>query len=58
MPNLPTILVAGIIAIIFVAIVANEIRKRKRGQGSCSCGCSGCGMSDVCHGNQKDTKKQ
>lgn len=49
---LPTIIVAAIIAIIFVAIIANEIHKRKSGKGSCSCGCSGCGMSEVCHGKK------
>ncbi len=52
--NAPTIVVALIVAAIFVAIVISEIKKRKSGSGSCSCGCSGCSMSDVCHGNKKE----
>ena len=45
---IPTIIVAAIIAVIFVAIVWNEIRKRKNGQSSCSCGGS-CGSCNACH---------
>ncbi len=47
--DFPTILVGGLVAVIFVAIIVSEIRKRKSGKGSCSCGCSGCSMSDICH---------
>ena len=54
--NIPTLIALLIVAIIFVAIVANEIKKRKSGQGSCSCGCSGCGMADVCHSRQNSRK--
>ncbi len=54
--NWPTMIVACIIAVIFVSIIYFEIKKRKSGKGSCSCGCSGCGMADVCHG-QKETKE-
>lgn len=45
---LPTVIVASILAVILVAIVWNEIRKRKRGQGSCACGGS-CGSCNACH---------
>ncbi len=47
--NFPTILVGLIVAVIFVAIIVSEIRKRKSGKGSCSCGCDGCSMSNICH---------
>jgi len=49
--NWPTIIVAAVIAVIFIAIVAGEIRKRKSGKGGCSCGgsCGGCAMSGMCH---------
>jgi len=49
--NWSTFIVAAIIAVIFIAIVVSEIRKRKNGKGSCSCGssCGGCAMSDCCH---------
>ena len=48
--NLSTIIVALFVAVIFVAVLVYEIRKRKKG--SCSCGCSGCGMSEICHKNK------
>ena len=42
--NWPTIIVASLVALVFVVIVAFEVRKRKSGKGSCSCGgsCGGC----------------
>ena len=49
--NLPTIIVAAIIAAIFVVIVISEIKKKKSGKG-CGCGCSGCAMADSCHNKQ------
>lgn len=49
MINLPTIIVAAIVAGVFVAIVVSQVRKRKKGQGGCSCGCSGCPNSGNCH---------
>lgn len=51
---IPTIIGASIIAIIFVAVIANEIKKQKSGKGSCSCGCSACGMKDICHDSEKN----
>lgn len=50
--NIPTIIVAAIIAVIFLSIVITGIRNKKKGKGGCSCGCSGCGMSDTCHGQK------
>lgn len=48
--NLPTILIASAVAVVFLAIVICEIRKKKQGKSSCSCGsCGGCPMSGSCH---------
>lgn len=47
--NWPTIIVAAIVAAIFIAIVISGIRKRRNGSGGCSCGCGGCAMRDACH---------
>lgn len=43
--NLPTLIILAIVATVFVAIVATEIRNKKRGKNSCSCGgnCGNCG---------------
>jgi len=49
--NLPTIIVSAIIAVAFLLIVINEIKKRKNGKGCCSC--SGCAMAGTCH-NKKE----
>ena len=48
----PTIIVAAIIAVIFLAIVITGIRNRIQGKSSCSCGgnCGACGGN--CHTNQ------
>lgn len=42
--NLPTVIIAAIIAAAVIGIIVNGIRKSKRGEDSCacSCGCSGC----------------
>ncbi len=49
--NLQTILIAGIIALIFVLIVINRFRNKKKGKSSCSCGCGceSCPSADFCH---------
>ncbi len=47
--NAPTIIIASIVAVIFIAIVASEIIKKKKGKSSCSCGCGGCAFKDSCH---------
>ena len=41
----PTILVATIIGVIFIAIVVSQIRNRIKGKAGCSCGgnCGACG---------------
>jgi len=52
--NVPTIIVSAIIAVIFFSIVIKGIINKKNGKGGCSCGCSGCGMSDICHGEKKE----
>lgn len=52
--NFPTIIIAAIVAAVFIAIVVSEVRKRRSGKSSCSCGggCSGCGMNGSCHGSK------
>ena len=40
--NLPTMVIAGIVAALFLAIVIRGIVKRRRGETGCGCGCSGC----------------
>jgi len=47
--NLPTIIVAFIVAMVFISIVAKGIINRKKGKSSCSCGCNGCAMAAECH---------
>lgn len=49
--NLPTIIVATIVAVVFFAIVIRGILNKKKGKSLCSCGgsCSGCAMSESCH---------
>ncbi len=47
--NWPTLLIAAVVAGIFLAIVISEIRKKKQGKSSCSCSCGGCPMSGSCH---------
>lgn len=47
--NLPTLIVAAVIAVIFLSIVITGIRNKKAGKGGCSCGgnCANCGAG--CH---------
>ena len=52
--NVPTIIVLAIVLIVFAAIIIRGIINRKNGKSGCSCGCSGCGMSDICHGQKKE----
>ena len=49
----PTIIVAAVVAGIFIAIVVRGIINKKKGKGGCSCGCGGCAMKDSCHGAKK-----
>ena len=51
--NASTVIVALIVAAIFVAIIVSQVRKKKQGKGSCSCGCSDCSMSGICHEKKK-----
>ena len=50
---MPTIIIATVIAVIFIAVIVNEVRKKKSGKSSCSCGgnCGACGMG--CHEEKK-----
>lgn len=48
--NWPTIIIAAVIAVIFLVIVIKGIINKKNGKHSCSCGgnCGACGICD-CH---------
>ena len=50
----PTVIVASIVAIIFISIVACGFVNKKKGKSSCSCGgnCGACGAG--CSGNKKE----
>lgn len=54
----PTIIIASIVAIVFVAIIARGIVNKKKGKSSCSCGgnCGACGLN--CSGDKNDKDKQ
>lgn len=47
--NWQTIVVAAIVAAVFVAIVVKGIINKKKGKSSCSCGCGDCANKDFCH---------
>lgn len=52
--NLPTIIAATVIAVIFVAIIAGQIKRKKQGKGGCSCGCGGCSFKESCHKTEEN----
>ncbi len=56
--NLPTIIIAAVIAAAVIAIIFNNIRKSKKGEGSCACsgGCSGC-KGGCCAGFEETENK-
>ena len=47
--NLPTLIVAAIVAAVFVAVICIQIRDRKNGKCSCGGSCGSCAMSGSCH---------
>lgn len=49
MEHLPTIIVAGIIAVAFLAVIISGIRKKKAGKSGCGCGCDSCAGKSLCH---------
>ncbi len=51
--NWQTVVVALIVAAIFISIIVKGIINRKNGKSSCSCGCENCGMKDSCHSTKK-----
>lgn len=46
---IPTIIIASLIAIVFLAIVIKEIKDKLNGKSSCGCSCGGCALKDTCH---------
>ncbi|MBE6634883.1 MAG: FeoB-associated Cys-rich membrane protein [Ruminococcaceae bacterium] len=51
---LPTVIVAGIVAALFIAVTAKMIIDKKKGKSSCSCG-GNCGACGLC--SYKDSSK-
>lgn len=47
--NAPTIIIALIILVIFLAIVGRGIYSKKYRKDGCGRGCSGCPSRDLCH---------
>ncbi len=45
----PTIIIAAVIAAVFVFIVVRGIRNKKQHKGGCSCGCDACPGHAYCH---------
>lgn len=50
-----TVIIASLLAAVFLVIVVNEIRKKKRGIRSCSCG-GGCGSCQLCHRGEQENQ--
>lgn len=44
-----TVIIASVVAILFVAIIASEIHKKKTGKSSCGCSCGSCDGCNACH---------
>lgn len=44
-----TVIVASIVAAVFIAIIVTAVVNKKRGKSSCSCVCSGCANRQYCH---------
>lgn len=55
--NLPTVIIALVVAVIFIAIIVRGVMKRKRGESGCGCGCSGCPNSAACRGGAEKSDK-
>lgn len=55
--NLPTILIAALVAAVFLAIVTGGVRKRKKSGTGCGCGCAGCPKAGLCHPQEPASNK-
>lgn len=47
--DLPTLLVAALVAAVLIFAVVHQVRAKKRGAGGCGCGCAGCPSAGLCH---------
>lgn len=49
--NWATVIVAAIVAAVFIAIVTQGVRNKKKGKAmiSCGCHCQGCPSAGLCH---------
>ena len=52
-----SIIIVAVLGVAFIAVVANEIRKKKQGKPSCSCG-GNCGACPVGCGQRESTDSQ
>lgn len=57
--NWPTIIVAAVVAAVFLTIVIKGVINRKNGKSYCKCGggCGSCALKDTCHGKDKGNTK-
>lgn len=51
-----TVIVASIVAAVFIAIIAVSVVNKKKGT-SCSCGCGGCANREFCHPVKAEKEK-
>lgn len=54
---IPTIIGAGVVALVVGFIVVRGIINKKNGKSGCSCGCAGCANREFCHPTKEDGEK-
>ena len=47
--NLLTVILAGLISVLFFLTIAHLVRSQKQSNGTCGCGCAGCSHRGACH---------
>ena len=51
--NLPTVIIAAVLAALLLAVAVRGVRRRRRGGSGCGRGCSGCPYAARCGGEKK-----
>lgn len=46
--NLASVLIAALVATLFIAVIVRRVKMHRQGRPSCSCGCDGCSMNGAC----------
>lgn len=54
--TLATAIIAGVIAVIFLAIIIRGIYNKKHHKSGCGCGCEGCANSCACHSHTAEKR--